>query len=153
MAKTAKKKNPKFAVVEPDVPEELTKSSRFKNGQKIILQEDDIRQIELLAGLGMRHKDIAMVLGFTNRTLINKFNDHPEAREAYERGYARATAKVMKTAFDMATDGKNQAMTMFWLKCRAKWREVHQDDGTVKEVTFRTKIGPKGQIQQEQKES
>jgi len=41
-------------------------------------------------------------------------------------------------------------MTMFWLKCQQRWREVHPDDNSnSNEVTFRTKIGEKGQIMSE----
>lgn len=36
----------------------------------------------------------------------------------------------MRTAFQMATSGTIPAMTIFWLKARAGWRDRPEDAGT-----------------------
>ena len=38
-------------------------------------------------------------------------------------GATEANTQVAQTMFRMATSGKSPASTMFWLKCRAGWRQ------------------------------
>ena len=76
-----------------------------------------------MSGLGIRDADIANVLCVTPPTL----RKHYAAELA--RGHAEATAKVAQSLFNMATnpDKPNVAAAIFWMKCRAGWRE--QDGG------------------------
>jgi hypothetical protein len=85
------------------------------------LTEKELAEIETLAGLGLRFEDIALVKGMSSDTL-KKYADDP-----LQRGRAKAKAQVMQTAYKMATSGKTPAMTMFWLKTRAGWREGQSD--------------------------
>jgi|GEM_PF-1095190 len=85
------------------------------------LAEKELAEIETLAGLGLRFEDIALVKGMCLDTL-KKYAD-----EYLQRGRAKAKAQVMQTAYKMATSGKTPAMTMFWLKTRAGWREGQGD--------------------------
>jgi hypothetical protein len=39
-------------------------------------------------------------------------------------GATKANSKVAETAYQMAISGKCPTMTIFWLKCRARWRET-----------------------------
>ncbi len=81
------------------------------------LTPKELEEVETMAGLGMRFEDIARLKGMCLDTL-RKY-----AREQLGRGKARAKAAVMQTAYKMAVSGKFPAMTMFWLKTQAAWRE------------------------------
>ena len=83
-----------------------------------ILSPKEIEEIEMMAGLGLRYEDIALIKNMCDDTL-KKY-----ASDALSRGKAKAKAAVMQTAFKMATSGKVPAMTMFWLKTQAQWREA-----------------------------
>ena len=78
--------------------------------------DEQRRRVKMLASLGQRHKQIAMVVGIRSTTTLRK-----HFREELTRGPAEAMANVRKTLFQMATSGKHPAATMFWLKTRARW--------------------------------
>lgn len=91
------------------------------------------KQAQTLAGLGLRQQDIALVIGVSEVTLRKYFSEELTA------GTVVANAKVAETLFKMATDEahpKAAICAMFWLKCRAKWRE--QDDGGKKAADAET---------------
>lgn len=105
----------------------------------IFLTQDQLVQIERLAGLGMSQKDMAYVLGLSRSMIQRRLIDQPEVAEAVEKGKARASAAVRSTAFKMATSGKCAVMTMFWLKCRENWREsseIVDTDTNVVKLTY-----------------
>jgi hypothetical protein len=81
------------------------------------------KQVETLAGYGLTVEQIGYVLACSHDTVKRHYV------EELERGQAVAVAKVAQTAFQMATSGNEPAMTMFWLKTRARWREVHEVAG------------------------
>lgn len=80
------------------------------------------QQVETLAGYGLTHAQIAHVLKVSQDTVERHY------AEELERGQAVAVAKVAQTAFQMATSGAQPAMTMFWLKTRARWKEVQHHE-------------------------
>jgi len=123
-----------------------------KRGRKAIeLDRDQIKQVEIMGGLGMKMADISLVLGFSEKTLYNLCERDDRILRAMKSGKAKAVSAVSQTAYQMAKSGKHLAMTIFWLKCQQRWREVHPEDTKqMHEVTFRTKIGDKGQIISEQ---
>jgi hypothetical protein len=84
----------------------------------------DISKIETMASFGLTIEKIAAVFGVDRKTMNRHTANSPALEEAIERGRAKAEFNVSKAAYDMAISGKVPAMTMFWLKCRAKWREV-----------------------------
>ncbi len=77
----------------------------------------DLQEIESLAGLGLNQEQIARIKGICIDTL-RKY-----ALPAYKSGQAKAIARVARTAFELAISGKCPAMTMFYLKTQARWRE------------------------------
>jgi hypothetical protein len=81
------------------------------------LSDKDLAEIEMLAGLGLTQQEIAEIKDICVDTLRKR------ARKHWRRGKAKAIAKVAKTAFDMATSGKNHHMTKFYLQTQAGWRE------------------------------
>jgi hypothetical protein len=92
--------------------------------EKLELTEDDFKRIETMAGLGLPVDHMASILGMSKKTFERRMADTPGAIDALEKGRAVASQQVMATAYKMATSGKVPAMTMFWLKCRERWKET-----------------------------
>ena len=87
--------------------------------------DDQTREfVKLCVMGGIPQEDIAGVIGITDKTLRKHF------RYELDTAYERANAKVVNTAFQMATDGKNASMTMFWLKTRMGWKETQRHEHT-----------------------
>ena len=80
------------------------------------------RSVKLMAGLGLRQEDIALIVEIAPRTLRKHF------RKELDRGMAEANAKVLQTLFGMATSGKNTPATIFWSKTRCGLRERREAD-------------------------
>lgn len=78
---------------------------------------DQRRTVKTMAGFGIPHTDIAPFIGIDTKTLRKHF------REELDRGMTEANAKVAQSLFLMATQGKNVAAAIFWMKARAGWRE------------------------------
>lgn len=74
------------------------------------------RQVEGMAGIGIRQDQIAAIIRCDPKTLRKHFHDE------LERGSALATMKVAKRLYDRALDG-DTACLIFWMKARAGWRE------------------------------
>jgi hypothetical protein len=85
------------------------------------------RQVEAMAGYGVREADIARVLGIDPKTLRKHY------REELDLGHVKANAKVAENLFRKATGEGREAVVaaMFWLKTRAGWKETmtHQIGG------------------------
>ena len=73
---------------------------------------------------GIPQDEICAAIGINKNTL------HKHYREEIDQSLPKATAKVVQTAFQLATSGKCPAMTMFWLKCRANWSQKAEIDIT-----------------------
>ena len=69
--------------------------------------------VKAMAGLGVPHEGIAVLLDIDPKTLRKYF--HLEL----ERGSVEATAKVAHSLFQLATAGINVAAAIFWMKARA----------------------------------
>jgi hypothetical protein len=70
-----------------------------------------------MAAYGIRQDEIAAVNDVSAKTLRRHF------RQELDRGATEANTQVAQTMYKMATSGKFAACTMFWLKCRAGWRQ------------------------------
>ncbi|MCB1425159.1 MAG: hypothetical protein R3D65_17025 [Zhengella sp.] len=90
----------------------------------------DRRQVEMLAGSGVREVQIAGLIGIDPKTLRKHY------RSELDHGHTRANAKVAENLFRIATGDGYEAVTaaIFWLKTRADWIEpcphhpVHRSD-------------------------
>lgn len=91
---------------------------------KIPLDPGELKQIETMAGLGLNVSQMAAILGMSKKTFERRMKDTKGANDALEKGRSAAALNVTKTAYSLAVSGKTPAMTMFWLKCRERWREV-----------------------------
>lgn len=79
--------------------------------------DEQRRMVRAMAGYGMPQIDIGTFLDIDAKTLRKHFT-----REL-ELGSIEATTKVAQSLFRMATEGKNVAAAIFWMKARAGWRE------------------------------
>lgn len=80
---------------------------------------DQRRTVRAMAAYGIPHHAIAEVIGISGPTLRKHFRIELDTAEA------EANAKVAETLFRRATGEGPQSVTaaIFWLKCRAGWRE------------------------------
>ena len=80
----------------------------------------------MLSSYGIPQHEIAKLLRVAPHTLRKHY--HAELR----RGGIRATMRVAESLFRAATAGEGHAALVaciFWLKCRAGWREFDRGDG------------------------
>jgi hypothetical protein len=94
--------------------------------KKMALDANQLQQIEGMAGVGLKVDQMAGILGISKRTFERRMQDTPGAIDALEKGRAKASFTITKTAFEMAKSGQHVAMTIFWLKCREGWKESPQ---------------------------
>ena len=81
------------------------------------------RMVKSLAAYGLPQSEIAAMLGLRSEKTLRK-----HFRSELDRGAAEANSQVAQSLYRMATDGKSPAAAMFWLKCRAGWREQKEFD-------------------------
>ena len=103
-------------------------------GVLFVPTEEQLRTVRAMAGYGMPHMDIGTFLDIDAKTLRKHFT-----REL-ELGSIEATTKVAQSLFRMATEGKNVAAAIFWMKARAGWREkqpeaLMADDKPMEDMT------------------
>jgi len=80
--------------------------------------EEQRKLVKSLAAMGIPQEQIGQMIGcHSPKTLRKHF------RKELDEGTAEANYKVARVLFEMAISGENPAATMFWLKCRAGWRE------------------------------
>ena len=72
--------------------------------------------VRSLAAFGNTQDQIAMVLGVCSRTVRKHF------RIELDRAAVEANSKVAQSLYKKAVGGDTTA-AIFWLKCRANWRE------------------------------
>jgi hypothetical protein len=90
--------------------------------------EEQRRRVTLWAGLGMKQEQIARLVGLHSTATLRK-----HFRAELLQGPVKAAMRVRKTLYQMATSGRNQAATMFWLKTRAGWSEKGREPETLSE--------------------
>jgi hypothetical protein len=74
--------------------------------------------VKSMAGLGTPHEDIARKIGIRSPKTLRK-----HFRDELDLGSTEAIYNVARTAYQMAISGDYPAMTIFFLKTRARWRE------------------------------
>ena len=79
--------------------------------------DEQRRVVRAMAGLGLPHDDIAVLIDLDTPTLRHHF------QRDLVRGAAEGTAKVAQTLFQLATVDRNVSAVVFWMKARAGWRE------------------------------
>ena len=90
------------------------------------LTDQELSELERLAGLGLNQAQIADWFGFSERTLRRRL-EHPDSVAAYKRGRSRAIAEVAAGLLQQALEG-NLTAQIFFLKTKAFWRERDRAD-------------------------
>jgi hypothetical protein len=80
--------------------------------------EEQRRLVKAFSAYGIPQEQIARRIGIrSTKTLREHF------RKELAEGISDATFNVSQTLYKMAMSGKNIVATLFWLKCRAGWKE------------------------------
>lgn len=87
------------------------------------ITEEVIKQAEFHASRGLTLEQIARSLGIAYYTLHKKTQKFGELDDAIKRGQAKGIATIANALFNAAKNG-NITAQIFYLKCRAHWREV-----------------------------
>lgn len=97
--------------------------------------EKDRATVKAMAGFGIPEVEIAKILSIDPKTLRKHFPHELDV------GHVEANAKVAANLFRRATgDGREAVIAaIFWLKCRAGWRE--QDKRDAQEEREARKLG------------
>lgn len=84
----------------------------------------DRATVKSMSAFGIPEYEIAKVIGITPPTLRKHF------WQELEVGHIEANAKVAQSLFRKATGDGNQSVqaAIFWLKCRAGWRDRVAED-------------------------
>lgn len=103
---------------------EKTAHIKKKRGRKPFTPTRKQREtVSMLAGCGVSLETICRLPEFNiNISTLKKY-----FQREIDNGKEISNGAVLKSAFRQAISGKVPAMTMFWLKCRARWREVHEE--------------------------
>lgn len=122
----------------PRKPKPESDSSRPEKGtgpgRPAFKANDETRRyVASMVASGHRQGDIAKVVGCDEKTLRKHFAD-----EIATAG-VEANAKVADTLYQKAIAGDNTCL-IFWLKCRAGWKEKHEVEHSG-EVAVGTTLG------------
>jgi hypothetical protein len=74
--------------------------------------------VKTLSGLGVPQEQIARRIGIRSAKTMRK-----HFREELDGGALEANTSVVQSLYKMATSGEHPTATLFWLKCRAGWKE------------------------------
>ena len=97
------------------------KIRRSRGRPRYVPTPADRNTVTSMAACGFKHEDIARCLGtegIDDKTLRKHF------RAELDTAAEKANAAVANKAYQLAVAGNPYQMTMFWLKCRAGWRDV-----------------------------
>ena len=99
----------------------MSEQEKNKGGRKPYAPTDKEReQVRTMTVAGVQQDIIAEVIGVSEPTLRKYFYQEISTSTAI------ANARVAASLFRMATDSEkpNVAAAIFWMKCRAQWRDV-----------------------------
>ena len=104
--------------------------------------ERDREQVKTMSAMGIPDYDIAKVMKLSPPTLRKYFY------EELETGHIQANAQVAQSLFKQATDKEkpNMSAAIFWLKCRARWRENDETLGKKEQADIDARQKPEGGI-------
>jgi len=100
---------------------------KSKAGRHSKFNPEQLEEIERMAGIGLPEKDIAYILGISEKTLYNWKKNFPEFLQAIKRGRIQGKMIIVNSLFQKARNGNVTAM-IFWLVNRfpEEWRNLHQ---------------------------
>ncbi len=97
----------------------MARATKKKAGRKPIQVTPALcRKAERLAAGGRTEKQVAVSLGFSQETLIQKKKQFAEFSEAIKKGQAKAIVEVENALFVNATENEQVVAQIFFLKNR-----------------------------------
>lgn len=79
--------------------------------------EKNKKTVEAMSSYGIKHEDIAKVIGIDEKTLRKYY------RFELDTATAKANSQVAQRLYQKCLDGDTSSM-IFWLKTRARWSET-----------------------------
>lgn len=95
----------------------------------------DLQAAEELASLGLTDQQIADSLGISRSTLSRRKADDDTFEAILRKGKAKAIVKVSSALMQEVENGSLRAM-IFYLKCRAGWREEEPEIREIPPLTI-----------------
>ena len=89
----------------------------------------DLAKVEQFAQVCDNEEEIALALGVSYSTLLNRKKESEDFREAIKRGKAKANVFVGGRLMSLIKEG-NPAATIFWMKAKCGWRETNRTELT-----------------------
>lgn len=94
--------------------EDSANEAKNKGGRpRRIITDEHLRQIEVVAGLGLTMPEIARVIGISPETLKRRKRDMEEVEEAIAVGKAKAAMSVSRKLYQLATEGSIPAIIWY----------------------------------------
>lgn len=102
----------------------------------------DRDKVKTMCGLGIPDENIATVMGITPPTLRKHY------KLELRTGDVLATTNVAQSLYAQATNKEkpNVVAAIFWLKCRAGWREQDEEAGKKEAAIARAKRVSRGKF-------
>jgi len=88
------------------------------------LTQKDLDEIAVMSGLGLTVDKIAAIKGRSKRAFEMEAKKNEKLQCALLKGRAEAERKMSTALFEAAVDKGNVTAMIFWLKCRANWKDV-----------------------------
>jgi transposase len=99
-------------------------------GKKVELTEAVINQVKEMAKIGMNLREIATILGISEKTIHVYKGDNTQLEKAYKDGKYQGKANKLKGLEKLimfSTDDRVRLQAMkYWLNCRGGFSEVHR---------------------------
>lgn len=86
---------------------------------RFVPTEEKRNTVRSMAAYGIKHEDIARVVGALSPKTLRKY-----FAEELRSSAVNANARVAETLYAMAKSGEHPAATIFWMKARMGWREA-----------------------------
>ena len=99
----------------------------------------DLLKVESLAANGLTQEQIALALGISESTLYLNKRENEDFAEAIKRGQAKGVAVVTNKLMEAIKDGNMTGM-IFFLKCKAGWKDTQVLDHTSSDGSMRNTI-------------
>lgn len=110
-----------------------------KKGERLLTIDDrTLKEVQRMASIGMPGNHIGHILGVSKDTFERACGESDELRAALEKGRSTGAEAIYNAAYALAISGKCAPMTIFWLKCREKWKEGQIDEEMAKTVKATT---------------
>lgn len=100
-----------------------------RNGNTPTFMPDDeqIKEVKMLAGLGLTKYLIQNYFGHSKDVWLKAEKRNPELRKAFNQGQAQTIARVSTKLYELIMLGNIQAI-MFYLRTRAGWSEKYNPE-------------------------